>query len=218
MEALREEMRAIARAELERELKAKERTPAPAQRDRQVKPPHYRTPHPTLQPAEEPTASDAQPPSQPKRAPTAPGTEPSAQPRPPAPTAELEDAPEYPSAGRPDVTDDTLKVLELSTALEVDRDEREPRHMSNRFSVSDEGIWAYAVLANDSSRQRQVQFVWKQEGVDRGRSKLPVGSNAARWRTWSRKRLGPESAGRWTVELQDENGLALASRSFEITP
>jgi hypothetical protein len=111
-----------------------------------------------------------------------------------------------------------MTVLELHTARAVDRNEREPQDLTNRFSAADEGLWAFAVLANTSPERRKVSFVWRHEGQQMGTSELSVGANAARWRTWSRRRLGPDSVGRWTVELVDESGLTLASRSFEVVP
>jgi Protein of unknown function (DUF2914) len=40
---------------------------------------------------------------------------------------------------------------------------------------------------------------------------------AAHWRTWSSKKLMPEQTGTWTVEVVDDSGKVLMSKSFDYT-
>jgi hypothetical protein len=120
----------------------------------------------------------------------------------------------------PAASDASLTVLDLSTAAAIDRAAREPSGVATTFAAGGgRAIWAYAVLRNDSELERTLTFVWKQGGTERTRSELKVAPKAARWRTWSKKNLPPTgAAGHWSVELLDESGLPLASRTFEVEP
>ncbi len=146
----------------------------------------------------------------PARAPEPPIAERPVAPAPPAPVVE-------PRRPVPSASDESLTVLDLTTAATVDRAARVPDGISDDFAVGPTStVWAYAVIRNDSDLDRTLTFVWRQDGVERTRQELHVAPKAARWRTWSRKNLLDGTAGRWSVELVDEAGLPLASRTFAV--
>ena len=187
---MREEMQTIAREEVARALTGRGRAPH-----------------------ERPTP--ATPPTPTRPTPLSPVPSPPVPAEPDVTSASTE--PDVGTLATPPTPDDaTLVVTDLRTATGINRAERLPEGVTNDFEVTGGVVWAYAVLRNDSERERKVTFVWTQDGEERGRSELNVGAKAARWRTWSRKRLTPQSPGRWTIEVRDESDLPIASRTFEV--
>ena len=59
----------------------------------------------------------------------------------------------------------------------------------------------------------KVMHVWI-HGADTSKVELNVGGSP--WRTYSRKTIGSEAAGDWTVEVLDDKGNKIASKSFKI--
>lgn len=62
-----------------------------------------------------------------------------------------------------------------------------------------------------ASQPTQVFHVWKKDGKEE--SKVTLNVQSASYRTYSRKSVTP---GRWTVEVQDNNGKVLASKDFTV--
>ncbi len=202
---LREEMRQIARDEARRAVE--ERRLAPHERGRRLAPGGVVV-RPTGE-AARPIGRVTEPaPAEPGEA-AAGKTEPAL--TEPAPAGTEEPA-------SPSVDDASLTVIDLQTALNIDRKERQPVGAGASFSAGSGAVWAYAVIKNDSDTKRRVSFVWKRAGKEIHRAELDVGAKAAHWRTWSKKSLPKNATGRWTVEIVDESGLPIASRSFEVTP
>ena len=211
-EALRREMRRIARDEVAKALDDEPRGAPLPSRDERALAPHERvatdalprpgTPPPTREEALSPAPEKGVAPPAPQT-PAAANEEKIATPPPPSPTA----------------TDESLVVLDLSTAAAVDRKSREPVGVSSAFRMGETAaIWAHVVVRNDADAERRLTFIWKQDGVERTRADLSVGAKAARWRTWSKKNLLDGSVGHWAIEVVDESGLPLASRTFEVAP
>jgi hypothetical protein len=57
-----------------------------------------------------------------------------------------------------------------------------------------------------------VYHVWLHEGLEVRRMRLSLGG--PHWRTHSRKSLGPDAGGVWTVETRDDSGQVLARSEF----
>jgi hypothetical protein len=58
-----------------------------------------------------------------------------------------------------------------------------------------------------------ITHVWI-HGADSARVELNVGGSP--WRTYSRKTIPAGATGNWTLEVRDENGATLGSRTFRI--
>lgn len=217
-EALRREIRREVRDELAKSDEARPAKPAPSRPDpSRALAPHERNGALAPSADREPVRRAAPEPE--KKTPEADeaAAEKVAEPEPqPEPEPEPEERAEAPEP-EPTASDTTLTVLDLTTAANVDRSAREPTGVSTAFEAGDDkAVWAYAVVRNDSDTDRKVTFIWKQDGVERNRANLRIGAKAARWRTWSKKNLLDGTAGHWTVEVVDEAGLPLASRTFEV--
>ena len=61
-----------------------------------------------------------------------------------------------------------------------------------------------------------ITMVWKHNDRVRSRVKLNVGTSAS-WRTWSTKRISPDDAGRWSVDVVDAQGAVLETINFQLT-
>lgn len=59
----------------------------------------------------------------------------------------------------------------------------------------------------------KITHVWI-HGADTSKVELNVGGSP--WRTYSRKTVGSDGAGDWTVEVMDASGKVLATKSFKI--
>ena len=87
---------------------------------------------------------------------------------------------------------------------------------SERFSSSVGKVWAWVKVRN-LGEPTQIKMVWRHEGKKKASVDLDVGKSS-RWRTWSRKRVGAQSIGQWTVDVLGPDGELLDSMHFEITP
>ncbi len=106
------------------------------------------------------------------------------------------------------VAQDTIQ-LELAVASGVE--ESMPVGEAQEFSA-DVGrvfLWTRVHGAADSS----IQHVWIH-----GEMEFPVSLQigGSPWRTWSSKTIPPEWAGEWSVEVRDEAGNVLESRTFMV--
>lgn len=104
------------------------------------------------------------------------------------------------------------EVLELVTAADVQR--REPVGVTTSFAAGTELVWGHLRVRNEEAPAK-IALVWRQDGREVGRETLKVGVGA-RWRTWTKLRMGPEHAGRWTLEVLDGDGRPLASTAFTV--
>lgn len=76
-------------------------------------------------------------------------------------------------------------------------------------------VWFWTRVRGGRAGQR-IHHVWSREGVEKARVSLRLGG--PHWRTHSRKRLWPGSAGEWAVEARDDSGRVLARREFVCVP
>jgi hypothetical protein len=122
--------------------------------------------------------------------------------------AEIAAEPEAPVALAPP----TLRVLSATLARRVSN--REPVGKTTVFEEGTGNVWAWARIEN-LGEESEVSFVWKREGEERGRIALKVGHSDG-WRTYSRKLMAPEEAGRWTAEIVDVHGNVLETLPFQL--
>jgi hypothetical protein len=59
----------------------------------------------------------------------------------------------------------------------------------------------------------KIMHLWI-HGADTSKVELNVGGSP--WRTYSRKTIGPDMTGDWKVEVHDDTGKTLATKSFKI--
>ena len=100
---------------------------------------------------------------------------------------------------------DGLKLVDLAIATEVKR--REPLGVGDHFADVPRMFHCFCVFEN-RQQATNVTHVWKRDGRVVSRVELEVGKSP-KWRTWSRQRLQPTWAGKWTCEVQTMTGRML---------
>ena len=83
--------------------------------------------------------------------------------------------------------------------------------VADRFAASVGELYCFSQVTNVTDRVVHVWFFGDKQVL---RIELPV--KAARWRTWSAKKILPEMAGAWRVEVQDAAGKVLATVKFTV--
>jgi hypothetical protein len=89
--------------------------------------------------------------------------------------------------------------------------DRAPEGVAETFSASVGELYCYSQVANVTGK---VVHVWFHADKEVLRIELPV--KAARWRTWSAKKVVPSQTGPWRVEVQDAEGKVLAIAKFTV--
>jgi hypothetical protein len=83
--------------------------------------------------------------------------------------------------------------------------------VAERFPASVGELYGYSQITNVTGK---VVHVWFHADKEVFRIELPV--KAARWRTWSAKKILPGMTGAWRVEVQDAGGKILAVAKFTV--
>ncbi len=91
----------------------------------------------------------------------------------------------------------------LATAVEA----REPIGAAAEFDTSVGALYAWVKVKN-LGEASTITMVWKKNGKTKLAVTLPVGHSYG-WKTWSKKGIGKNDAGVWTVEVSDANGVLL---------
>jgi hypothetical protein len=89
--------------------------------------------------------------------------------------------------------------------------DRTPEGVAEKFPASVGELYCYSQVTNVTGK---VVHVWFHADKEVFRIELPV--KAARWRTWSAKKLVPAMTGAWRVEVQDAAGKVLATANFTV--
>jgi len=89
--------------------------------------------------------------------------------------------------------------------------DRKPEGMAETFPANVGELYCFSRLINVTDK---VMHVWFRADKEVFRIELPVG--AARWRTWSVKKVTPPMTGAWRVEVQDAAGAVLATARFTV--
>lgn len=83
-----------------------------------------------------------------------------------------------------------------------------------RFEANGGRVYARIVVDNPGP-EAALAMVWRRDG--RIVQSLPVNvGTSPRWRTWSYKTMRKHDAGKWTVEVLDAEGTAIAQAAFEV--
>ena len=136
----------------------------------------------------------------------------------PPPVAVAEDAeePDVPEpAAEPRVeTIDGVTIERLVTASEIDG--REPVDPRAAFFTSDEKVYAFVEVSNESESAKLllVHFIGP-EGRVSGGVELEIPAAVPRWRTWAFTRHF-DTPGPWRVEIRDPEGGILGALPFEV--
>lgn len=104
----------------------------------------------------------------------------------------------------------TVNSLVFARGVEA----RAPRGEAQVFTADVGTVWAFASIAHDGPPSR-VMMIWRHKGEVRAEIDVRIG-RSKRWRTWSRKRIGPRDVGPWSVEIIDKLGQSIAAATFEI--
>jgi hypothetical protein len=89
--------------------------------------------------------------------------------------------------------------------------DRAPEGVGEKFPASVGELYCYSQVTNVTGK---VVHVWFHADKEVFRIELPV--KAARWRTWSAKKVVPGLTGVWRVEVQDAAGKVLATANFAV--
>jgi Protein of unknown function (DUF2914) len=89
--------------------------------------------------------------------------------------------------------------------------DRTPEGVGDRFPASVGQVYCFSEVING---QPKVVQVWYHADREVFRIELPV--RAARWRTWSVKRIPDAQKGAWHVDVQDPSGKVLATARFTV--
>ena len=103
--------------------------------------------------------------------------------------------------------DQPTATAEVCTAVK----DRTPEGTANTFPTSAGELYCFSRLTNVTDK---VVHVWFRADKEVFRIELPV--RAARWRTWSAKKVVPDMTGAWRVEVQDATGTVLATAKFTV--
>ena len=126
---------------------------------------------------------------------------------------EDQDVPE--PAAEPRVeTIDGVTIQRLVTASEIDG--REPVDPRAAFFPSDEKVYAFVEVSNESESAKRllVHFIGP-EGKVSGGVELEIPAAVPRWRTWAFTRHF-DTPGPWRVEIRDDEGRVLGALPFEV--
>jgi hypothetical protein len=109
-----------------------------------------------------------------------------------------------PSAHRADVTAEVAIGKSIEKNMPVDTASAFPADVGSVVA------WTRVTGAEAGTK---ISHVWI-HGADTAKVELNVGGSP--WRTHSRKTLGADATGDWTVEVQDSAGKVLASKTFKV--
>ncbi|HDQ45357.1 MAG TPA: DUF2914 domain-containing protein [bacterium] len=104
-----------------------------------------------------------------------------------------------------------FRVDEIVLCTSVE--DRQPVGSGTEFPVSVERVYCFTRLSG-APDTTSIRHVWKFDGVEKAQIVLHVGAES--WRTWSSKRIIPEWAGTWTVDVLSAAGDLLAKKEFRI--
>jgi len=108
----------------------------------------------------------------------------------------------------------SVEIVEAVTAHHVDRQQRMPTDVSERFGPADEHVWAFVKVRN-RTEPTHITMIWKHQGRVFSRKTLRVGTSP-RWRTWSRISLRGRGPGQWMVEVRSADDQLLKQLPFVI--
>ncbi len=105
--------------------------------------------------------------------------------------------------------DMVIQKMEFATAIE----NRQPVSSGSVFSTADETVFCFTQVYS-SEIPTIVSHVWYHN--DEETSKIDLEINGKTWRTWSKKSLSENWAGKWRVDVVSWEGEVLQSKEFTV--
>ena len=103
----------------------------------------------------------------------------------------------------------SVTQMDFCTAVE----EREPVGTDTVFSADVEQVFCFTKITGPGDTTT-VSHIWYHGDKEMAKQDLAVKSKS--WRTWSSKRIIPEWTGAWRVDVVNETGDLLLSKSFMV--
>jgi hypothetical protein len=181
------------------------------------------SPAPIVNPATPPPVAHAELPKTSRDCPVTPSTKPATRTlieQPPEPTTPIPSSvpqatiPVTPASTTTHTPTVSVEVVEAVTAHHVDRQQRMPTDVSQRFGPAAEHVWAFVKIRN-RMEPTHITMVWKHKGRVYSRKTLRVGTSP-RWRTWSRFNLRGRGPGQWVVEVRSADDQLLKRLPFTV--
>jgi hypothetical protein len=105
-----------------------------------------------------------------------------------------------------------LKVEEMEICSAVE--DRQPSGADTTFSATLEQLYCFTKIVG-AEGETSISHVWYTGDEEKAKVDLTVKSE--NWRTWSSKKIIPEWAGNWRVDVVSADGEILASKKFTVT-
>lgn len=91
--------------------------------------------------------------------------------------------------------------------------DREPHQPAAKFPSDIEKVYCFTVILNAGEETHVVHRWYRKEKL---MAEVKLTARGEYWRTWSSKRMLPEWAGGWRVDVAAADGRTLKSLSFEL--
>ena len=91
---------------------------------------------------------------------------------------------------------------------------RTPVKPGKRFSNTVDSLYCYTKISNSGTKQ-ELKHIWYYNDQEMTRVLYNV-KPSFNYRSWSKKVINPENIGKWRVDVMDQEGKILGSRSFII--
>lgn len=85
---------------------------------------------------------------------------------------------------------------------------------ADTFLADGSHVWVHVAVENRGAPSN-ITMVWFLDDEEIWQMDLKVGTSA-RWRTWSRSKMGPHRTGAWRVEVRDPAGEVIGEARFDV--
>ena len=103
------------------------------------------------------------------------------------------------------------QVSEAVAAVAIE--DRVPVGVATSFAEDVGTVYVYTVFEGDFG-EASIEHVWLRDGEEVAR--VPLTVRGPRWRTWSSKRIPPEWAGAWSVQVVADGDRVLTTVDFTV--
>ena len=115
----------------------------------------------------------------------------------------------------------TLRLTDVSVALQMDRERRAPQEPVGRVGTAqlhERGLYAYTAIDAPLGLTERIHHVWLLDGEEVDRIALDIqGGREKGYRAWTHKQNFPEDAvGQWRIEVLTEAGQMIGRLRFEV--
>jgi len=107
-----------------------------------------------------------------------------------------------------------LRVLRAYVCKDIEQSE--PAEAGRSFIAQGDGLWRLCCFSEIGAASYPDTIVHAWYWGDRQMAAVRLGVGAARWRTWSTKRILADWQGEWHVDILDRSGLLLQRLEFSV--